>query len=119
MNDWQTRQDRERQVRRTTSARRGLVAVGAVGALGTAMAIGVGQVTRSSQGTDDGSGFAQQNSQRAQQPTPRSDDGEFGDGEFGDDDGQQPQFQNPPPQQGGQLVTPGNGGPAQGQSGGS
>jgi len=95
--------------------------VGTVGALGTAMAVGVGQLSASigSQGTDS----------TAHQPTvagrstqavpqrPREQD----DDEHSPDDGQQQSASRNQqvPQGGAGLAVQGNGGPAQGQSSGS
>ena len=105
----------QHQIRRTARARRGVVAAGAVGALGTAIAIGV--TTQASGTTDttqeDGSGG---------QPRGWTDDrGESGDlaqeeHEHEDDDGDQ-QFDQSTPD-GGQLAVPGGGAP-QAHSGGS
>ena len=115
MTDWNPDSGRQQQVRRTARARRGVVAVGAVGALGTAIAIGV--TTQASGTTDttqgDGSGG---------QPRGWTDDrGESGDlaqeeHEHEDDDEDQQLDQSTP--DGGQLAVPGGGAP-QAHSGGS
>ena len=112
---------RGQQLRRTTSARRGVVAVGAVGALGAALAIGVNQVHRTTQPASDTQGGVAQQSGAGigQQPTPAH-RGDAGSG--GSADARQRQHRlhkNQPPKGGSQLVAPGTGGPVQGQSGGS
>jgi hypothetical protein len=119
--------DRESQARRTAAARRGLVAAGTVGALGAALTIGVTQTIASNDsGTEDQSTVpqqdapqdTQQDAQRAHQPAVHERDDEEGD--EGSDDQQLQQVPNPqPPQNGGQLAVPGNGGAPQGQSSGS
>ena len=122
MNEWQADRDREKQLRRSTSAQRGLVAIGTVGALGAAVAIGVSQASRSTGGSADQQNGTTSQQAQTQQPGERDDDGGSSDddGGFSDDEGRQPRFQdNQSQQSGGQLAVPGNGGPAQGQSHGS
>src|SRR6478735_6857883 len=96
---------RQQQVRRTTRARRGVVAVGAVGALGTAIAIGV---TTQASGTTD---TTQQNGSGDRSGSSTDDQGAGGD--LGGDQ----QFDQSTPDSG-QFASPGNGAP-QAHSGGS
>lgn len=115
MTDSQQPGDRERQVRRTTSARRVVVATGAVGALGAAVAIGVGTQTGGTNAgeQDDQANLAQQGTTTATSRA-RDDEGEGG------DDGVTRQRQQPrqsAPQN--QLAAPGGAGPAHAGSGGS
>ena len=92
--------ERDEQVRRTRSIRRGVVATGAAGALGAAVAIGANIQT--SGATDSGA------TDGGQPPTGQDD-------RFSTQDNQG--LEQPP--QAGRLAGPGGGGPAQGRSGGS
>ena len=120
MPEEQSDQVRESQLRRTTAARRGVVAVGAVGALGTAMAVGVGQLTASldshSASSAHRTSVARDGTRASRQATrERNDD------ENGSDEGQKQTKHRTrqAPQNSGTLVVPGNGGQTQGQSSGS
>jgi hypothetical protein len=92
--------ERDGQLRRTRSVRRGVVAAGATGALGAAIAIGASIHT--SAATDSGA------TNDGQSPAGQ-------DRSFSTQDNQG--LEQPP--QAGRLAGPGGGGPAQGRSGGS
>ncbi|WP_027860472.1 hypothetical protein [Marmoricola sp. URHB0036] len=110
----ETGSEREEQLRRTRSVRRGVVAAGATGALGVAIAIGATIHGAGSTNSTTPSTGTTEDQSRPQLATPEEDDD---DGGFQAPDDQQLQNQQVP--QRGQLAAPGGSTPAQGHSSGS
>ncbi len=123
--------ERERTLRRTTAAKRSVVAAGTLGAIGAAVAIGVTPQATSS--SDQASGSGATNGSNQPQTRPRNngsgddehgeDRGRTGDEHSGDDGGTR---QQPTPSRSltktaprGQLATTGSGSAPQGHSSGS
>lgn len=111
---------REPQIRRTTAARRGVMAAGAAGAIGAAVVLGVSTHTTAA----DSQPTLKQGGQQQRDLVPQDEQyqgGDTDDDEVPDDEGEGrddlgEHSQQPPAAPQGQLTGPGTGGPAQGSA---
>jgi hypothetical protein len=119
MSDSRSALDRDRQVRRTLTARRGVIAAGTLGAVGAAVAVGVTTQTADAGGDDDDQtgSVTQPARQDAQQDQTEGQSQDQSQQQSQDSSRQQSQARPAPSD--GQLAAPGGSGPPQGGSGGS